>query len=94
MLNTSIVMGKIVKTYVGEDGSNYFDLAIEREFREQDGSIKEDVVKCTLWKGIVDQIMSYYHPGQMLVVTGRLENRNGEVILVGEKANFTKSFSR
>ncbi len=94
MLNIVVLMGKVVKVYTGEDGENYMILAIEKDFTEDDGSFKEEMIKCTLWKGLVDTLLDYYRPGQYVQLSGRLEMRKDGMVVIGEKANFTHRFRR
>jgi len=93
MLNIVALFGKVVKVF--KSGNQYYlILSVEKDFREIDGSVKEELIKCTLWKGIADSINQYYHPGQFLQITGRLENIEEELVVVGEKVNFISRLSR
>jgi hypothetical protein len=47
-----------------------------------------------VWRGIADSIEDYYQPGQYLMIVGRLEYINQELVVIGEKINFSTKFSK
>lgn len=93
MLNQVILVGKLKKIYK-EDTQFYLMLEVEKDFRENDGILKIEKIKCSVWRGIADSIEDYYQPGQYLMIVGRLENINDELVVIGEKINFSTKFSK
>jgi single-stranded DNA-binding protein len=93
MLNQVILVGKLKKVFK-EESQYYLILEVEKDFRENDGILKVEKIKCSVWRGIADSVEDYYHPGQYLMLVGRLENINNELIVIGEKINFSTKFSK
>lgn len=93
MLNQVILVGKLSKT-IREETQIYLILEVEKDFRENDGILKVEKIKCGVWRGIADSVEDYYHPGQYLIVVGRLETINDQLIVIAEKLNFSTKFSK
>lgn len=93
MLNQVILVGKLAKL-IREDKDIYLILEVEKDFRENDGILKVEKIKCGVWRGIADSIEDYYQLGQYLMVVGRLENINENLIVIAEKINFSTKFSK
>jgi single-stranded DNA-binding protein len=93
MLNQVILVGKLKKIYK-EETQYYLILEVEKDFRENDGILKIEKIKCGVWRGIADSVEDYYQPGQYLMIVGRLEVINDELIVIGEKINFSTKFSK
>jgi single-stranded DNA-binding protein len=93
MLNQVIIVGKLKKVEK-IDNQYYLILEVEKDFRENDGILKVEKIKCGVWRGIADSIEDYYQPGQYLMIVGRLENINQELVVIGEKINFSTKFSK
>lgn len=93
MLNIVALCGRIAEIYRGSDGAYYMTLAVENDFIETDGTVKEERVTCALWRGIADSIREYYRPGQCIQVAGRLVSRDGKTIVMGEKIAFQQRYA-
>ena len=93
MLNQVILVGKLSKI-IREETQIYLILEVEKDFRENDGILKVEKIKCGVWRGIADSVEDYYHPGQYLIVVGRLETINDQLIVIAEKLNFSTKFSK
>ena len=51
-------------------------LAVDRDFKDQDGSRVADFIPVVAWKGTAEVLAKYFSKGRMAVVTGRLQLRD------------------
>jgi single-stranded DNA-binding protein len=93
MLNQVILVGKLAKI-LKQEKDYYLILEVEKDFRENDGILKVEKIKCGVWRGLADSVEDYYQLGQYLMVVGRLETINDELIVIGEKINYSTKFSK
>lgn len=83
MLNKVILMGRFAAdpelrhTQSGTPVCS-FRLAVERDFKDKDGSRQTDWLDCVAWKGTAEFISRYFSKGRMAVVDGRLQTRSYE----------------
>ena len=81
MLNKISIMGRLTRdpelrsTQSGTPVAS-FSLAVDRDFKEQDGSRATDFIDCVAWKGTADFVSGYFFKGSMAVVDGRLQLRD------------------
>jgi len=64
-------------------------LAVNRNYRNQNGEIDTDFVQCTLWRKSAENTCQYCRKGGVLGITGRLQsryydNREGKRIYITE----------
>lgn len=81
MLNRIVLMGRLVKDpELRRTGSGTavtsVTLAVDRDFKEQDGSKKADFIDVVAWKGTAEMLAKYFTKGRMAVVEGRLQLRD------------------
>ena len=80
MLNKVILMGRLVRdpelrtTNTGTAVAS-FTLAVERDFKDQNGEKTADFVDITAWSHTAAFVNRYFTKGRMAVVEGRLESR-------------------
>lgn len=80
MLNKIILMGRLVRdpnlrsTNTGRAVAS-FTLAVDRDFKGQDGEKATDFVDVTAWGQTASFVSKYFTKGRMAVVEGRLESR-------------------
>jgi len=83
MINQVILVGRLTKDpelrYTA-DGSAVANvtLAVNRNFRNADGVVDTDFVKCTLWRKIAENTANYCRKGSIIGVMGRIQTRNYE----------------
>ena len=53
-----------------------FSLAVDRDFKEQDGSRATDFIDCVAWRSSAEFVDKYFSKGRMAVVEGRLQIRD------------------
>lgn len=51
-------------------------LAVDRDFKDQDGNRVADFIPVVAWKGTAEALAKYFFKGRMAVVTGRLQLRD------------------
>lgn len=82
MLNTITIMGRLTRdpeirtTSTGKHVAS-FTLAVERDFA-QNGQKETDFLDCVAWNSSAEFVSRYFHKGQLVAVTGRLQIRNWE----------------
>ncbi len=81
MLNKVIIMGRLVKdpelrrTQSGVAVTS-FRIAVDRDFKSQDGSKQADFFDVVAWRGTAEFVSKYFTKGRMAVVEGRLQTRD------------------
>ena len=81
MLNKVIIMGRLVKdpelrrTQSGTAVTS-FRLAVDRDFKGQDGSKQADFFDVVAWRATAEFVSKYFTKGRMAVVEGRLQTRD------------------
>ena len=81
MLNHITVMGRMTRdlelryTNAGTAVAS-FALAVDRDFKGQNGQKETDFIECTAWKGTAELVSKYFAKGRMAVVDGRLQIRD------------------
>ena len=83
MLNKTIVMGRLTADVVlrrTQSGTAVasFTLAVDRDFKGQNGERETDFLNCVAWKGAAEFVSNYFQKGSLMVVSGRLQTRNFE----------------
>ena len=81
MLNRIVLMGRLVKDpELRRTGSGTavtsVTLAVDRDFKEQDGTRKADFIDVVAWKGTAEMLSKYFTKGRMAAVEGRLQLRD------------------
>ena len=81
MLNRVIIMGRLTKdpelrrTQTGTAVTS-FSLAVDRDFKGQNGEKETDFLNCVAWKNTAEFVSQYFTKGRMAVVEGRLQVRS------------------
>lgn len=81
MLNKIVLMGRLTRDpEFRRTGSGTavtsVTLAVNRDFKERDGSKKADFIDVVAWKGTAEMLAKYFTKGRMAVVEGRLQLRD------------------
>lgn len=83
MLNHVVVMGRLTRdpelrrTQSGTAVTS-FSIAVERDFKGQDGEKATDFFDVTAWRNTAEFVSRYFSKGRMVVVDGRLQSRKWE----------------
>ncbi|QFT90706.1 Single-stranded DNA-binding protein SsbB [Bacillus sp. THAF10] len=83
MINEVVLVGRMVKDpelrYTGEGTPvATFRLAVNRNYKNQEGVIEADFVSCTAWRNLAKTTADYCRKGQLVGVTGRIQTRRFE----------------
>lgn len=81
MLNRIIIQGRLcADPELRRTGSGTavasVNVAVDRDFKGQDGSRETDFIPVVAWKGIGETLAKYFTKGRMIVVDGRLQIRD------------------
>ncbi|WP_136284093.1 single-stranded DNA-binding protein, partial [Streptococcus pyogenes] len=66
-----------------------FTLAVNRNFKNQDGQKEADFINCVMWRQAAENLTNWTKKGHMIAITGRIqtrnyENQNGQRVYVTE----------
>lgn len=81
MLNVIVVMGRLVRdpelrrTNSGTAVTS-FTLAVDRDFKGQDGERETDFIDVVAWKATAEMAAKFFTKGRMAAVKGRLQLRD------------------
>ncbi|UII55701.1 single-stranded DNA-binding protein [Cytobacillus spongiae] len=81
MINQVILVGRLTKdpelkmTPDGRPVAN-ITLAVNRQYRNQQGDVDADFVQCILWRKTAENTAQYCRRGTLIGVTGKLHTRN------------------
>lgn len=81
MLNKIIVQGRLTanpelrRTQSGTAVASA-TVAVDRDFKNQDGSRDTDFIPIVAWKGTGEMLAKYFEKGQMVLLSGRLQLRD------------------
>ena len=98
MLNSCVVVGKVIKKPEWCEEENGYHLLIEcyRPFSLEDGTMKKDIMTVVLWKGLGKQCGEMCDKSDIVALKGRLESHplkhNGQDLyltkIIAEKLSF------
>lgn len=80
MLNKVILMGRFTRDpELKSTGSGIsvtsFSLAVDRDYKGQNGERETDFINCVAWKGTAEFISKHFRKGSMAAIEGRIETR-------------------
>ncbi|WP_407895144.1 single-stranded DNA-binding protein [Lacticaseibacillus sp. N501-2] len=55
-----------------------FTLAVDRQFRSENGDRETDFINCVIWRKSAENLSKYTHKGSLIGVSGHLQVRNYE----------------
>lgn len=78
-MNLCVLVGtvkEVPEIYTSPKGITYAYMVMEteRNFRNEDGSLSQDIFKVTLWKGIAEECAAACKVGSLIAVKGRLKS--------------------
>ena len=79
-LNRAIIMGRMVRDpelRTTNSGTNVtsFTLAVDRDFKDQNGDKGVDFIDVVAWRGTAEFVCKYFSKGRMAIAEGRLQVR-------------------
>ena len=83
MLNNVCLVGRMANDaelkYVNESMAvATFRLAVNRNFKGQDGKREADFINCVIWRQQAENLASWAKKGALIGITGRIQTRNYE----------------
>ena len=80
-MNSIILQGRVARIpelKQTQAGNAYcrFSIAVNRRFKNPDGTTTADFFNCTAFNGTAEVISKYFHKGSRIVVRGSLQNNN------------------
>jgi len=83
MLNQVVLVGRLTENPVVEETSNgkkytAINVAVQRNFKNNDGIYETDFIRCVLWNGMASNTKEYCKTGDIVGIKGRLQNRTYE----------------
>ena len=84
MLNTVVLIGRLVETpilkvYDNDLAVTTITLAVHRPFRNHDGEIDTDYIRCVFWDITARNVSEYCLKGDMIAVRGRIQSRLADI---------------
>ncbi len=81
MLNNVVLIGRItrdpeLRTVASGQSTVSFSIAVERNFKDQNGETQADFINCVAWRNQADFIARYIKKGFLISVQGRLQTRS------------------
>lgn len=83
MINRAVLTGRLTRdpelkyTQSGNAVCS-FTLAVDRQFRNQNGDREADFINCVIWRKSAENFSNFTHKGSMVGVDGRIQVRNYE----------------
>lgn len=94
MINNVTLVGRLtrdVEVKYTQNGTAVasFTLAVNRNFKNQNGEIEADFINCVIWRKPAETMAQYTHKGSLIGVVGKLQTRsyddkNGQRVYVTE----------
>lgn len=105
MLNLITLVGRITKDLEMRETTDKVKvtnvtLAVPHSFKNKDGAYDNDFIQVTLWKQLAENTVEYCKKGDLIGITGHLQNKNYtdkdgnkryELEVVAEKVAFLSS---
>lgn len=83
MLNSTCLVGRLTKDaklkYVNESMAvATFTLAVNRNFKSQNGEREADFINCVIWRQQAENLANWAKKGALIGITGRIQTRSYE----------------
>lgn len=83
MINNVVLVGRLTRDPELRFTSNgsavaSFNLAVNRNFKTQEGEREADFVNCVIWRKPAEALANYAKKGTLIGVVGRIQTRNYE----------------
>ena len=80
MLNHITIMGRLardpeIRYTQSQIPVANFTLAVERDFKDDKNQRGVDYIDCISWKSGAEFVQKYFHKGEMMIATGRIQQR-------------------
>ena len=83
MINNVVLVGRMTRDaelrYTGNNTAvATFTLAVNRNFKNQNGEREADFINCVMWRQQAENIANWTQKGMLIGITGRIQTRNYE----------------
>lgn len=83
MINNVVLVGRMTRDaelrYTGNNTAvATFTLAVNRNFKNQNGEREADFINCVMWRQQAENIANWAKKGTLIGITGRIQTRNYE----------------
>ena len=83
MINNVVLVGRLVRDpelkYTGSGlAFMQFTLAVNRNFKNQNGEREADFINCVIWRQQAENLANWVKKGALIGITGRIQTRNYE----------------
>lgn len=83
MINRVILTGRLtnnpeLKYTTSGNAVAIFNLAVNRQFKNQNGEREADFIRCIIWRKSAENLTNFTHKGSLIGVEGRIQTRSYE----------------
>lgn len=83
MINNVVLIGRLTRDvdlrYTPQNQAvGQFTLAVNRNFKNQDGGYDADFINCVIWRKLAENFASWIKKGNLVAITGHIQTRNYE----------------
>ena len=83
MINNVVLIGRLTRDVELHRTSQdqvvgQFTLAVNRNFKNQDGGYDADFINCVIWRKLAENFANWTKKGNLVGITGRVQTRNYE----------------
>ena len=83
MINNVVLIGRLTRDVeLRYTPSNIavatFNLAVNRNFKNQDGEREADFINCVMWQKSAENLVNWTRKGMLIGITGRIQTRSYE----------------
>lgn len=80
-MNKAIIIGRLTKNpeiKITSSGTSVcsFTVAVDRQFKNQNGEKETDFIPVVVWRGLADTCGKYLDKGKMVAISGRIQTRS------------------
>lgn len=83
MINNVVLIGRLTRDVELHRTSQdqvvgQFTLAVNRNFKNQDGGYDADFINCVIWRKLAENFANWIKKGNLVAITGHIQTRNYE----------------
>lgn len=83
MINNVVLIGRLTRDVELHRTSQdqvvgQFTLAVNRNFKNQDGGYDADFINCVIWRKLAENFANWVKKGNLVAITGHIQTRNYE----------------
>lgn len=94
-MNQVILVGRVVKDIeiIEKDDKKfgYLTIAVNRNYKNEEGIYETDFITCQLWAGILNNAVDYLKKADTVGIKGRVQQNDNNLIIIAERITFLSS---